>query len=58
MFANNLPQKLKSSLRILIEGVLIAIGAIIIVVILIPYGAAGLAIWTWDRLALAWADSE
>lgn len=45
--------------RIIGEGVLIAItGLVAIIVLVIPYAAAGLANWTWGRIVEAWANNE
>lgn len=47
--------RLRSSITILLEGVIIAIVGLIAVIV---FGGIGLANWTWDRLVTAWSNNE
>ena len=54
-----LGRKLLLSLKIVLEGVLIAIvAAIVTAIFVLPYAAFGLCNWSWDRIVAVWAGNE
>lgn len=47
------------SLTIIVEGVVIAIGAVVLIIlVIIPFGAAGLVRWSCERIVDAWVSPE